>query len=574
MTNKFLLITGRTLQQGIAMEAEGKFSPKYMDNVAVAEMHPDDISKLSLNGKCLVESEFGSVVVKVRASKEVTPGTIFIPMGPWANAIVDPRTESTGMPNLKGTYVAVKPTDKDITSLEEILSRYTKKKVIYKGVDLKVEDGEKKVIEDVVCTFCAELCDYLRVEVSGNRILRNIGGCALSNAKYQNYYKHRILKPLIRKNDDFVEVSYDEAIEEAAKILANSKYPLLFGWSDTSTQAIELGIYLTEILGGIMDNTSVICHGPTALGAQEVGTARATLGVIRHLADLIIIWGSNCLHAHPNHLVRWVFSKGKDRSGRKDRKIVVVDVRETATAKQADKFIHIEPGRDLEFITALRMAVRDIEIEAESVAGVSKEEILELADMMRTAKYGVIFVGMGVTMTGAKFRNIQEVIKLAHDLNEWTRFTVIPMRGHYNVTGANAATLWNTGYPYGVHYQTDFPKMIVGVTTTTEPLINEEVDAALVVASDPVAHLPNKAVKHLCNIPLIVVDPKWSLTASVADVVIPSKMIGIEDDGTAYRMDGVAIHVKRVVDPPDGLLSDVEILKRLVNRILELRGLM
>lgn len=573
MTKNFLLITGRTLQQGMPMESEGKHSKKYINAVAIAEINPEDIKKLGLKEKCLIESDYGKVVVKVKASNEVKPGTVFIPMGPWASALVNPETESTGMPNLKTTYVSITPTEKDVTSIEEVLSQYTGKKAIFKYKDRPIKTGEKKVIEDVVCTFCGELCDYLKVELDGDKIVKNVGGCPLSVSKYLNYHKHRILKPMIRVNGDFKEVTYEEAINAAAQILVNSKYPLLFGWSCTSSEAIDLGVYLTEIVGGVIDNTSVFCHGPTALGAQEVGTARATLGIIKHLSDLIIIWGSNCAHAHPNHFARWILDKGVKVKGRKERKVVVVDVRETATARLADKFIRIDPGRDLELIVALRMAIRDLEIEAPVVAGVKKEDILELADMMRSARYGVVFVGMGITMTGGKLRNVQELIKLAHDLNEWTRFTVIPMRGHYNVTGSNEVSLWNTGYPYAVHFQTGFPRMIAGVTTSTDLLINREVDAALVVASDPVAHMPQKAIKHLCSIPLIVIDPKWSLTAAVADVIIPSALVGIEDEGTAYRMDGVAIHTKKLVDPPDGILTDVEILRELINKVIELGGL-
>ncbi|RLE67871.1 MAG: formylmethanofuran dehydrogenase subunit B, partial [Thermoprotei archaeon] len=74
------------------------------------------------------------------------------------------------------------------------------------------------------------------------------------------------------------------------------------------------------------------------------------------------------------------------------------------------------------------------------------------------------------------------------------------------------------------------------------------------------------------KIPLIVIDPKWSLTAAVADVVIPTTMVGIETDGTAYRMDGVPLHTKKLVDPPDGVLSDREVLERLINKVMELKG--
>jgi formylmethanofuran dehydrogenase subunit D len=50
------------------------------------------------------------VVVKaVDATQGPHPGVAFIPMGPWANQVVNPRTYSTGMPTFKGTPIEVEP---------------------------------------------------------------------------------------------------------------------------------------------------------------------------------------------------------------------------------------------------------------------------------------------------------------------------------------------------------------------------------------------------------------------------------------------------------------------------------
>jgi formylmethanofuran dehydrogenase subunit D len=50
------------------------------------------------------------------------PGIIYIPYGPWANAIVDDSTTSIGMPSFKGTPAEVEPApDKPVLSMEELL---------------------------------------------------------------------------------------------------------------------------------------------------------------------------------------------------------------------------------------------------------------------------------------------------------------------------------------------------------------------------------------------------------------------------------------------------------------------
>lgn len=563
----FVLNTGRSLAQGISMESEGKWSKKYFDAVAVVEMNPDDISDLNVKDRVRVYNEYGVVVLRVRPNSNIPKGQVFIPMGPWANMLTDPNTDGTGMPRLKGVKVFIEPTDEPLTTLADILKLLGAKHLDIRIEDIPLKTGERRVVEDVVCSFCGDLCDYLVIEVEGNKIIRNVGGCAISSAKFLNYHRHRILKPYVREGGKLIEVSLDEALDKAAELLVNSKYPLIFGLSSTDVETNKYAIELAELTHGVVDNTSVFCHGPTTLAVQEVGTVRCTFGVVINLADLIVFWGCNPLEAHVNHIARNVLREGRFVKGRKERRVVVVDTRRIPTANLADLFIQVESGRDYELLTALRMAIKELDIEVPTIAGVPREEVLKLAEMMRTARYGVIFFGVGLTMTGAKYRNLVAVLRLVQELNEWTKFAVIPMRGHYNVAGANQVSLWTTCYPYAVSYARGFPKMITGVTSSTDLLANGDVDAALIIASDPVAHLPKKAVEHLSKIPVIVIDAKWSLTTAFADVIIPGAYVGIECEGMAYRMDELPIRLKKVVDPPPGVLPDSEVLRRLIEKV-------
>jgi len=103
------LISGRTIQQGVAIEC-GKEKPSYRTACGIIEMDPADLKALGAwrNTNVKVTSEYGSVVVKaVDATQGPHPGVAFIPMGPWANSVVNPNTYSTGMPTFKGTPVKV-----------------------------------------------------------------------------------------------------------------------------------------------------------------------------------------------------------------------------------------------------------------------------------------------------------------------------------------------------------------------------------------------------------------------------------------------------------------------------------
>jgi len=103
------LITGRSIQQGVSMEA-GKEKPAYTAACGIIELDPVDFKKLGTfrNTNVRVTSKYGSVVVKaVEATQGPHPGVAYIPMGPWANMVVNPNTYSTGMPTFKGTPVEV-----------------------------------------------------------------------------------------------------------------------------------------------------------------------------------------------------------------------------------------------------------------------------------------------------------------------------------------------------------------------------------------------------------------------------------------------------------------------------------
>ena len=473
------------------------------------------------------------------------------------------------------------------------------------------------VVKAVTCPVCGCLCDDIELRVENGKIVKVKNGCAMCESKFFGYNEHRLLKPLIRRNGELVEVSLGEAIKKAAKILSEANYPILYGWSSTSCEAIRVGVELAEKVNGIIDNTSTICHGPSTLSTQDVGMTSSTLGQIRHRADLIIYWGSNPWSAHPRHIERYTaFPEGRfaksawkgyltkiktsnvkkkiesalRRLQRKEklsvpslyahpypallkegRKLVVVDVRRTRTAEIADYFIQVEPNKDYELLQALRALIRDQEVEVDDVAGIPIEYLEEIADVMVNCNFGVLFFGLGLTMSRGKLRNIDAALSLTRDLNMRTKFIIMPMRGHFNVTGADTVFTWQTGFPYAVDFSLGYPRYNPGETSAVDVLLRKESDSALIVASDPVANFPRNAVEHLVKNPLIVIDPHMNATAQMADIVFPSAFVGIETSGTAYRMDHVPLPLKKIVAPPRGVLSDQEILKRILSEVRKIR---
>ncbi len=118
------LITGRTIEQGVGKEC-GKNSREYFESVSICYVDPEDLKKLGINEKAnvLVSTDHGSVILTALKSLR-TPhtGIIYVPYGPWANMVVDPETDSIGMPSLKGIPARIEPVlDKSVQSLSELL---------------------------------------------------------------------------------------------------------------------------------------------------------------------------------------------------------------------------------------------------------------------------------------------------------------------------------------------------------------------------------------------------------------------------------------------------------------------
>ena len=435
-----------------------------------------------------------------------------------------------------------------------------------------------RTVEDVCCPFCGTLCDDLEIDVDikTDQVVEVRNGCQIGTKKYfsSNPSDHRYTKPLIRKNGELVEVSWDEAIEKAADILVNAQRPLLYGFSSTECEAQSRGVELAEILNAILDNTASVCHGPSLLAIQDVGASLATLGEIKNRADTIIFWGSNPVHAHPRHLSRYSdFIRGYFRTdGRNDRYIVVVDPRNTHTAQIADKYIKINPSEDYELIQAIRAVLRGSDLDVKEVSGVPIESIKELVEILKSSNFGVVFFGMGLTQSLAHHRNVDTAIRLVAELNDYTKFLLIPMRGHYNVAGANQVFTWNTGYAYSIDFSRGYPRYNPGEFSSVDLLMRDEVDAALIVASDPGSNFPAGSVKNLFKHPLIAIEPHKTPTSAFADVVLPAAIAGIECEGTAYRMDKVPLRLRKVKEPPGETLSDKEILERLIEKVKEKMG--
>lgn len=427
-----------------------------------------------------------------------------------------------------------------------------------------------RIVENATCTFCGCVCDdmVLTVDVDEHRIVKAQNACVLGKSWFAEHTIEERPFALI----DGQEATTAEGIEAAAQILANARYPFVYGLSDTTCEAQREAVAIADMIGANLDTTTSVCHGPSGMAFQGVGESTATLGEIKNRADLVIYWGCNPAEAHPRHFARYaVTAKGMFvPNGKKDRTVVVVDVRRTSTTPVGDIFIQVKPRSDFELLWALRALVkgRKVSPDIEERTGVSLETLTDLVERMKSCRFGVLFFGMGLTMTRGRHYNTGAILALATDLNDYTHFVAKPTRGHGNVTGADAVISWQTGFPFGINFSRGYPRFNPGEFTSVDLLVRGEADAALIVASDPAANFPQPAIDRLKEIPVVLLDPKMTHTAHLAKVAFTTATYGINVPGTVYRMDEVPIPLRPAFESP--YPSDQEILTAIKNRIHEI----
>lgn len=424
-----------------------------------------------------------------------------------------------------------------------------------------------KIVTDATCTFCGCVCDDMELTVENNRITKAKNACVLGKAWFFN---HHIEEGPIATIEG-QPATFEEAVERAAEILVGATFPITYGLSDTTCEAQRAAVAITDWIGGTVDTTTSVCHGPSGMAFQGVGEVTCSLGEVKNRADFLLFWGGNPAESHPRHFTRYsLMPKGEFLpNGRKDRTAVLIDVRKTKSAKAADIFLQIKPRSDFELAWAMRAIAKGVAVDPsiEQTTGIKLSVLEDVVAKMKACKFGVILFGMGLTMTRGKHINSEAVLSLARDMNRYTRFTAKPMRGHGNVTGADNVVTWSTGYPFGVNLNRGYPRFNPGEFTTSDTLARGEADAALIIASDPMSNFSQPARDHMRKIPVICLDPKMSDTARIATVHFTTATYGINTTGTVYRMDDIPIPLRPAFESP--FPSDEKVLRAIEKRVRE-----
>lgn len=390
---------------------------------------------------------------------------------------------------------------------------------------------------DATCAGCGCACDDIEVTVAGGRLAGVTRTCELGDAWFAE--RAAAKPPIARINGRFASV--EEAAEAAAAILRQARAPLVYGLGQTSCEAQRQAVAIAEAAGAVLDPAGGALDGAAGLAYQAIGSSTATFGEIRDRAALVVAWRADPAVSHPRLLGRLRL----DRAARDPRRaLVVVDERRTATAEEADAFVELEAARDFEALWALRALVGGKPLDRDRCGELPLDGLDALARRLLGAGHAVVLFGTGLAGGADGELNALGLFALVRDLSADTHAAALGLRREGNALGAENVLAWQTGFPAAVSFARGYPRANPGEFSAVALLERGEIDAALVVASDPLEHLSAAAADRLRELPMVVVDARTTTTAAAARVAFATAADGVEIAGTAHRMDGVPVPLR------------------------------
>ena len=392
------------------------------------------------------------------------------------------------------------------------------------------------------CGGCGLVCDDITAVVGDDGGLERLDRtCPLGDAWFKD--RVAVVPPLARV--DGREAALEDALDEAAAILGGARAPLVYGLGQTSCEAQRTAVALAEAIGAIIDPAAPLLDGASGLAFQARGASTATLGDVRDRADVVVVWRADPIATHPRLLERL-------RLPGANRELVVVDERRTATAAQADTFVELPASRDVDALWTLRALV--------SEAPVASEPALDdLAARLRGCRSAAILHHISGHVEALGLH------ALVRALCQVTHAVAVTLRHEGNAAGAEDVLAWQTGYSSAVSFASGHPRSNPGELSAATVLARGEADAALVVGSDPLEHLPPPAAERLRAIPIVSIDARATTTADASRVAFTTAAAGVHRPGVVHRLDGVPVPLRALL--ASSRPSDDEVLGAIAGRL-------
>lgn len=468
------------------------------------------------------------------------------------------------------------------------------------------------------CNLCALACN-IDFYVDNGKIQKvsptvdypvNKGFCCIKGLnldKQQTKIKAR-KSPLLRdENGEMKEISWNKGFEVFAKKMTEiqAKYGkesvayISTGQMTTEEMAL-LGHVGRNYMGMHGDGNTRLCMATSVVAHKQSFGFDAPPYTLNdaELSDTIILIGANPVIAHP---VFW----GRIRKN-KDAKIITVDPRKSETAINSHMWVDIKPKSDLVLLyTLANVLIQNGWIDkkyidehtegyedfkkhvskftldnVEEETGISKERVLELAEIIHNGKRVSFWWTMGVNQGYQAVRTAQSIINLALITGNIGRpgTGANSLTGQCNAMGSRAFS--NTAGLYGggdfdnpvrrkaVAEALEVDESVLATKPTLpynviiEKAIAGEIKGLWVICTNPRHSFTNndEFKKAVENLDFLVVQDIYedTHTAQLCDLYLPS-VPAIKKEGVLINTERRLSKVNPVIPKEEGELSDFEI---------------
>ncbi|MDN4072471.1 formate dehydrogenase subunit alpha [Fictibacillus terranigra] len=330
-----------------------------------------------------------------------------------------------------------------------------------------------------VCTFCGVGCSFevwtkgrqiLKIEPAENAPVNSVSTCIKGKFGWDFVNSdQRLTTPLIRKGDEFVTATWEEALSligEKMSRIKNTYGGNALGFVSSSKTTNEDSYLMQKLARQVfetnnVDNCSRYCQSPATDGLLATVGYGGDSGTIKDIASagLVIIIGANPTEGHPVLATR--VKRAKKLFG---QKLIVSDLRRHEMAERSDLYLHPKQGSDLVWLAAVTKYIIDQGWHDEEfirgrvnhyedylqllnkytldyaveVTGLSKEQLVKTAEMIHEADGTCVLWGMGVTQNIAGSHTSAAIANLLLATGNFGRpgAGAYPLRGHNNVQGS------------------------------------------------------------------------------------------------------------------------------------------
>ena len=483
-----------------------------------------------------------------------------------------------------------------------------------------------------ICPYCGVGCQ-IELVVNNNRIVRvngvegikpNDGRLCIKGRFGYEFVgsQDRLTRPLIKRNGQFVEAGWDEALDlMAAKFNAiKEKYgnDALAGYASAKCTNEDNYVFQKFIRTAFgtnnVDYCTRLCHASTVTAMlRSLGDGAGSNSIEDYeTADCILVIGNNIIETHP---VTATFVKRGVASG---AKLIIIDPKGTPLVKNADIWLQPRLGTDVALLNGLihiiineNLIDKDFIINriegglqafeklkklasnyppenVSAITGINPNKILAAARLYARANRALIATGMGISQQVTGTHTVFSLINMCLIAGQIGKIGagLNPPRGQNNVQGASDVGCSPLIYPGYIPVTDDenrkkvaavwnFPyealSARIGLTTVEimQAAHDGKVKGMYIMGENPMLTDPNQnhTREALERMEFLVVQDIFPTETTVyADVILPGVAFA-EKNGTFVNSDRRVGRVRKALDPPGKARQDWEALWEVAKRM-------